>query len=270
MKKTRFWAILMTALFTISAVCACGDDDDDEGYSGQSDNVSLLGRTFERTNNGGLETKTIHIEFISKENCMVRVSGFGYDEDGRYTYDWGDILCPYTISGNTVTINVVKSDGYYETYNIRIVNGGLEGYEEKSSGKSTTDASQEGITPGYYFCKEVTQAYSTMSSMAAAQDQTIGSATLEDSPAAIRVIDNVLMQNYYVTAKHSSGGGSIASETFTVKGKRYPLSFYLSDPAGDVFSYTMKGNDVYVGNYKRYTYSNGELIDGTYRYKKVK
>ena len=139
MKKTRFWAILMTALFTISAVCACGDDDDDEGYSGQSDNVSLLGRTFERTNNGGLETKTIHIEFISKENCMVRVSGFGYDEDGRYTYDWGDILCPYSISGNIVTIIIVKDDGYYETYTIKIVNGGLSCFSHLISPHSLPD-----------------------------------------------------------------------------------------------------------------------------------
>ena len=183
MKKTRFWAILIMAVLTMGAVCACGSDDEEE-----------------------------------------------------------------------------RKDG------------GLEGYEESGgTGKSTADATQQGITPGYYFCKELTEAHQTMEAMEAAQDRTIGSASLEGSTSVIRVIDNVQMQVYWAVATHTDKGGSIASEKFTVDGKSYPVYYYLSDAAGKAFNYTMKGSDVYVSNNKKYTYSNGALVtDYGYYYVKVK
>lgn len=275
-KQFKLWVILVMALFSISAICACGSDETDDingsGDSGQSSNVSLFGRTFEKTDDSGLEKATTRMEFASSQNCIVRVSGYGYDENGRYTFDWGEVLCPYSISGNTVTINLIRNDGYYKTYVIKIVNGGLEGYHEKASSvKNLPDASQQGIKPGYYFCKELTEAHMTMEAMEAAQDRTIGSASLEGSTAVIRIIDNVLMQIYWVVATHTNKGGSMASEKFTVGGSSYPVYYYLSDAAGKVFYYTIKGNDVYVDNNKKYTYSNGALsTDYGYNYIKVK
>lgn len=139
MKEYKKWAMILMAIFTIGAICACGSDDDEEDSSG----TSGLSGTYAswRGTEGNYKTYSV-IHFVNSNTlvyyqtvCNGFVSGkytdeFKYKSGWYYGVNWGgmEATCTYTVEGNKVytthsnisvlTISGGKliPDGYNEDY----------------------------------------------------------------------------------------------------------------------------------------------------------
>jgi len=117
-----FLAMLMVTVFS-SGIVSCGGDDDEENGGSGSDTINvnaLIGASFFMTDEykGGsenIERTRREITFLSRNTVQVQVSGFGYDTDGRYSWDYGQKVCTFTVNGNKMTIPYHGDNNYHET-----------------------------------------------------------------------------------------------------------------------------------------------------------
>ena len=133
MKRTKLWAMMLVAMFTMTALCACSSDDDEGGLTGTY--ASWRGRE------GSLKTYSV-IHFQNSNTlvyyqtvCDGYVSNkyttpFEYKSGWYYDVNWGGMAatCTYYVEGNklvtthasipilTIQNGKLIPDGYNEDY----------------------------------------------------------------------------------------------------------------------------------------------------------
>ena len=136
------WSLLAILMVTTLSVglssCGSNDDDDEGGGSSSSGiSISLVGKTFSKsetnyTEIGEKEVNKETISFITETKCTLRCWGSWeniYSDGSKDTnkYDTGDMNGTYSISGNMVSIRIPGNEGYDR--DITIVDGKLLGYK---------------------------------------------------------------------------------------------------------------------------------------------
>lgn len=131
--------IALATVMVIPALSSCGDDDDDDGGSTTATAESFVGRTFhyqsEGYDNGSdYSNDKIDITFVTTSAATINKYGYSVDywggdfEPEKNRYNWTDTY-EYTISNGTIYFTCVGT--HSDSFSVRIVNGGLEGYTER-------------------------------------------------------------------------------------------------------------------------------------------
>ncbi len=115
---------MMSATFV-----SCSSDDDIENAGGGIAATDLVGKSFYLYEDDLLYKWNKQVLFISPYFAVARKWGKDYDIG---TWNWGDLDCLYTVTGNKVVVYLEKDDGYSENWVLTMVNGKPEGWEERS------------------------------------------------------------------------------------------------------------------------------------------
>jgi hypothetical protein len=112
------WMSVLLMGIAVFGVTACGGDDSNDDGGSTISAGSLVGWAFEKTeqyaSTGNVETAHWYIEFKTTNFVMVHMWGNGYDEDGSYRWDHGEVDCMFTVSGNKVLITYKNDIGEQE------------------------------------------------------------------------------------------------------------------------------------------------------------
>lgn len=175
MKKTlTFMAVILMAMVAGTLVSCGGDDSNDGGGSASLDATKLIGKTFSSSDAtygvyDGAQKK-YEVKFINERIATVHIFGRDLGDYGYERWDKGTVNCPYTISGNTVTIDYKLGD-LVESIVMVFKNNLPVGWEltddEGYSGEVVTDW----LSTGYYFCKEASSIYAYCKACASAGDK---------------------------------------------------------------------------------------------------
>lgn len=140
-KKDFLWSLLFMVLAGVlsTSFSSCGgDDDDDDLSSGGSSAVSLVGKTFYKSETsyseiGEKSEDKETIKFTSEFKCTLRCWGsweniYNDGSKDKNKYDTGEMSGSYSISGITVSVRIPGNEGYSREYTI--VDGGLLGFKQ--------------------------------------------------------------------------------------------------------------------------------------------
>lgn len=169
----KYMAMFVIAVVAGMMVSCGGDGDDDGGGSGSLDITKLIGKTFTKkdasygTTDGA--QKFYEVEFKNERLATVHMYGRDLGDYGYERWDWGTINCTFSVSGNTITIPY-QNDQFQETIVMVCKNNMPEGWE-LTNDKGYSGGTTEWLTPGYYFCQEVSQTYASVRDMAAMGDK---------------------------------------------------------------------------------------------------
>ena len=140
--KDLLWSLLsimMVAMLSVGFV-SCGGDDEDESSSGSGSvsSVSLVGKTFYKsetsyTEIGEKEENKETISFTTESKCTLRCWGsweniYSDGSKDKNKYDTGEMSGSYSISGVNVSVRIPGKEGYDREYTI--VDGGLLGFKQ--------------------------------------------------------------------------------------------------------------------------------------------
>lgn len=141
MKKKNFlWSLLFMVIAGVlcTGFSSCGGDDDDDLSSGGSSAVSLVGKTFYKSETsyseiGEKSEDKETIKFTSESKCTLRCWGsweniYNDGSKDKNKYDTGEMSGSYSISGITVNVRIPGNEGYNREYTI--VDGGLLGFKQ--------------------------------------------------------------------------------------------------------------------------------------------
>lgn len=280
MKKT-IW--MMLVMFTASVLaaglvsCGGGDDDDDDIAGSGTINVSaLIGASFFMTDEykGGsenIERTRREITFLSQNTVQVQVSGFGYDVDGRYSWDYGQKVCTFTLSGNKMTIPYSGDNNYKETIEITFSNNMPVGWTYLGGGsldENGDDKSGEAVVLiGYYMDSGLMNAAKRQAEQLVKMGDTDWSYlnTVFNGGWGIRIVNGSTL--YYVSngvmvtdpSRSMSNVEVLKTEDYYIGSVKRTLYYYMSRDAQREHSYTLNGLTIVLDNGTQLTYSNGTL-----------
>lgn len=176
MKKTMTFLAMLLMVMAAGMMVSCGGDDGGEsgGGSGTLNASMLIGKTYTSkdatygTYDGA--QKNYEVKFINERIATVHTYGRDLGDYGYERWDNGTVNCPYSISGNTVTINYKNGD-MKETIVMTFKNNAPIGWELADDEGYNGQATTEWLATGYYFCKEVSNVYVQCRDMASAGDK---------------------------------------------------------------------------------------------------
>lgn len=285
MKKTiwMFLAMLMVTVFS-SGIVSCGGDDDEEngGSSSATINVNaLIGASFFMTDEykGGsenIERTRREITFLSQNTVQVQVSGFGYDTDGRYSWDYGQKVCTFTVNGNKMTIPYNGDNNYHETIELTFSNNLPVGWTYLGGGNLDNNGSEasngEGVVLiGYYMDKGLMNSAKSQAEQQVEMGNTDWSYfnNMFSGGWGIRIVNGTTL--YYVTngvmvtdpSRTMNGVEVLKTEDYYIGNSKRTLYYYMMRDAKREHTYTLQGRTFVLDNGTKLTYNDGLLITET-------
>ena len=279
MKKIfMMMSALLTAVVLSVGLTACGDDgdDDDGGGSGGINVKALVGSSWYKSETyaGGenVETKKYSLSFKTEYFATVQISGNGDDADGHYRWDYGEKDCPFTISGNVMTIEYKGNNDFQETLKVTFKNNKPVGW---TGGGGNADASDDGDdTPttagtaamfGYYFpeaFRNSAQSYLDMGYVDNLDEthikgwHVVDGSQIEWVEMGMAGKDPTKMYNCTVIGKDTKGRATV-----------YYFAFLY---AQEEYRYVMKGSTIQLSNGQSLEYKNGQIVESNSVYIKMK
>lgn len=286
-------SVFMLAVVLCVGMSACGGGDDDGAGGGdggsQAINVAaLVGKTFYKTETytGGenVETKKYSLTFKTQYFATVSISGNGVDDDGTYRWDYGEKDCPFSISGNEMTIEYKGDKDYQETLRLVFRNNRPEGWSGGDGGSTVvTPGDTEPATAGtaqmigYYFPDGIYQvAKNEGQRLYQAENTKDWTSYIDYNDLGYRIVDASTIHVVEMGAlgadptKKGYNAVVLASDNYTLQRKSYGVYYYAFDFAKEELRYVVKGTTLQLSNGKTITYSNGKLTEGTRSYTKIK
>ena len=282
MKKyfLSWMSIMMMALVCVGFSACGGDgDDDDGGGSGDINVKALVGSSWYKSETyaGGenVETKKYSLSFKTEYFATVQVSGNGDDADGHYRWDYGEKDCPFTISGNVMTIEYKGDHDYQETLKVTFKNnkpvgwtGGGGNSSATSDGNDTPTSAGTAAMFGYYFPQQVKD-YGKQYA-----DKGLPESVDIEGTRGWRIVDGSSIHVVEVGAMGSDPtqkgyNCTILAKDNTPNG-RGAVYYYSFLYAKEEYRYVMKGSTIQLSNGKSLEYSNGMLKEDNYVYVKLK
>ena len=282
MKKTIWMMLAMfTACVLTAGLVSCGDDaDDDSAGSVGIDVRALIGASFTRTDEykGGsenIEKTTREITFLSQNTIQVQVFGFGYDVDGRYSWDYGQKVCTFTVSGNKIIIPYSGDNNYKETIEITFSNNMPVGWKYLGGGNLDDNDNGTGgdavVLIGYYMDSDLMNSAKKQAEQQVKNGNTDWSYfnTMYSGGRGIRIVNGTTL--YYVSngvmvtdpSRSMSNVEVLKTEVYSIGNVKRTLYYYMSRDAQREHSYTLNGTTIVLDNGTQLTYSDGTLLTAT-------
>lgn len=279
-------ALLVGILALAMTSCSSSDEGDDAGSKTIS-RKALVGQTYyksEQTGGGeNIETKKWTVTFKSENFASVQVYGSGYDDDGRYSWDYGQKDCTYSVNGNKVTIPYAGENDYRETIEMVFTETGPIGWSGSTVNVFATDgdSSSSNQAGGYddhsyligYYAPDTFVDYMKQRAKAKEANGDTNWSSMEEEAMGFRIVDGSTIQQVYVhtsTTKPGSSSYLFLIGNYTVSRQFFTLYFYFENYVVQEYKYALNGSAIELSSSNmKLEYKGGKIYDGQNTYSKV-
>ena len=277
---------MMVLLMSVS-LAACGGDDEEGSTSSKTiSRKALAGQTYYKSEQTGgsenIETKKWMVAFKSENFASVQVYGSGYDDDGRYSWDYGVKDCTYSVNGNKVTIPYAGDNDYRETIEMVFTETGPIGWsgstanvfadDDSSSNNQSGGYADHSYLIGYYAPDNFVDYMKQRAKTKEANGDTNWS-SMEEEAMGFRIVDGSTIQQLYVhtsTTKPGSSSYLFHIGNYTVSHQFFTLYFYFESYVIQEYKYALNGSAIELSSSNmNLEYKGGKLFDGQNTYSKV-